>query len=76
MSSTVAAMSAVKFRGWWGVSNVRSWTGHRLQVAKIFCLCRADDVQLEFVMLDPYVRTNLVHDNQVTSLGGWVPLNL
>jgi oligosaccharyltransferase complex subunit beta len=25
---------------------------------------KADDVQLEFIMLDPYVRTNLKHDNK------------
>lgn len=27
--------------------------------------CRADDVQVEFVMLDPYIRTTLEHNDQV-----------
>ncbi len=41
--------------------------GHLVIVNKAHhCICcRADDVQLEFVMLDPYVRVNLTHDNQV-----------
>lgn len=30
-------------------------------------LCRADDVQLEFVMLDPYYRLNLAHNNKVSN---------
>jgi oligosaccharyltransferase complex subunit beta len=28
----------------------------------LFCLSRAGDVQVEFVMLDPYVRATLAHD--------------
>lgn len=32
--------------------------------------CRADDVQVEFVMLDPYVRITLSHDNQVMAPRG------
>jgi hypothetical protein len=29
------------------------------------CMRRADDVQVEFVMLDPYVRADLQHNDQV-----------
>lgn len=29
------------------------------------CMRRADDVQVEFVMLDPYVRAELQHNDQV-----------
>lgn len=32
-------------------------------------VCRADDVQVELVMLDPYIRSNLSHNEQVGLLG-------
>ena len=34
-------------------------------MAVVCCWCRADDVQVEFVMLDPYIRTKLQHNDQV-----------
>ena len=35
-------------------------------------LCRADDVQVEFIMLDPYQRITLKHNNEVCSSPGSV----
>ena len=31
-------------------------------------LCRADDVQVEFIMLDPYQRITLQHNNEARPL--------
>lgn len=36
--------------------------------------CRATDVQLEFVMLDPYVRTTLKHNGKVFNSKMHIPL--
>ena len=36
--------------------------------------CRATDVQLEFVMLDPYVRTTLKHNGKVFNSTIHIPL--
>lgn len=35
-------------------------------------MCRADDVQVEFIMLDPYQRITLKHNNEVCSSPGSV----
>ena len=31
-------------------------------------MCRADDVQVEFIMLDPYQRITMKHNNEVCPL--------
>ena len=36
-------------------------------------VCRADDVQVEFIMLDPYQRITLKHNNEVCSSPGSIP---
>lgn len=32
------------------------------------CMCRADDVQVEFIMLDPYQRITMQHNNEVCTV--------
>ena len=32
------------------------------------CMCRADDVQVEFIMLDPYQRITMEHNQEVCPL--------
>lgn len=31
-------------------------------------MCRADDVQVEFIMLDPYQRITMKHNNEVCTV--------